>query len=1850
MNRLTTSKWVRTALLISLSITAFGRYPEKCLAALGKTVEVAIPSIKEIVFANSADKKEYPIPFGKTVTLKAETSPVADLPLTWTTEKVTGYEGVKADLAEQSESTCTFTPGEKSDSGYIWVKAALTGFPDIHKKVKVQVGCSCAMGAGENMCAMPGAEEISLSSISVHLGLGKAADGLFAGDLTIDAESVSTDLAKPKSLEFSTIAGSSEVEALYDNGVIRQIAAPQTFVDVVATSDFSYEIRFYHPGDKGAKTDGFYTVNASATPMMVWRMENPDASVAVYNCFRLTKLENGSAKVYEYAWNAAEGEWSLSRGNGLVIESRTEVMDAGGDRVVTHTTKDAENVVSSVVQTTHHSYPWGEEIIRTVIDPAGAALTTTTEYYQGTGNDQIDGRIKSVINPDGSWTRYEYDSRGRTVKEVRPYLDVPITCAESEAVVTFSDYTLLDAGDINTTRYANSPRTVTETVLGHTVAKSYTAYLANDDLERIEVTERCTSPGAAYGDASNQRTIRTYYAEIPGAARSERLKTMVYTDGRQDTYTYEYGIYTPSADPTQPGTFLPGSGTDERVIVAHGTMAAPLGIPGKTTREISITGSTGEELLQESYIHTAGGYIRVSWTVNAHDELGRVIAAYTADGGVTESTWGCCGKDSETDRTGISRAFLYDDLKRVTSITRHGAPGQADIVTQYTYDASGRRLTEIVTAGDLSQVSTSVYDIAGRLDYTIDAAGFTTDYAYEQNGLATTVTRPGAITEITARYLDGRTKSVTGSGVIPRYYAYGVHADGTQWTQVYTGSLGGPMWEKTTTDLLSRTVKQEKPGYNGTEQSISVYDPAGRLVKTVITGQADTLYGYDELGNQVKSGLDLNASGALEEASTDRINASETLFIQADGHWWQETVQQVFAMDDSPGATTVATQRSRLTGLGGGLTAESIAMDIHGNQTISRATLDRATQTETRTVHYPDSDTNAVSVTVGGRLMSSTGKTGVTVTYGYDHLGRRTTATDPRTGVTTTHYNDNGQVDYVEDPATNRTTFGYDPVTGRKVSETNADGKITRFAYNDQGQVTHTWGDAVYPVQYIYDAYGRMSEMHTYRSGIWNTEAWPIALEGSADITRWRYHEASGFLEQKEDAAAKIVAYTYEAGGRLKTRTWARQADGQPIVTTYGYDPGTGELLTIDYSDNTPDIAFAYDRLGRQRTISDALGSRAFVYDDKLQLSTEILTGLFNRTITRTYAADEMVGRPTGFTIGTEYKVSYGYDHNGRFQYLGWNVLNNANMATHRYLEDSELLESVTNMTGQKVSYKYEPHRHLRTQVKNESGVTLISQYDYQYDALGRRESVRNSGSAFTVAAFNKFGYDDRNQVVESSRYLGADLEDVSNPVSTEQRQYDYDPIGNRNTATTAGAIATYTTNTLNQYIQVSGTPAQALGYDADGNLTDVTVDGVARKYTYNAENRLIAVEPELPIDGNKKVLFTYDFMGRRIRKAVYIFSSDSWLLNSEYLFLYDGWNMIEEITVVGAAEPSRYFVWGLDLSQSLQGAGGIGGLIAAIDGSLAYHYCYDGNGNVGQLVNAASGTIAAHYEYDPYGNLTNATGEQAGENPHRFSTKYFDQESNLYYYGYRYYSTEIGRWVSRDPVGERDGVNLYLFVSNNPTVFYDLLGLWDAGDHRRLTAIAFGRAEPSSGLDDYQVDISIFLQEANVSVDDDLLSDNRWHFNRDIDKNNENVENAIRLYKKLLTGQWKDMEEKIKEPNKENCQNALKIVGMLSHAWQDYYAHAIDINSDGSKETIRKIKGDPSAPGENIKPASWGYAGWKVLNIDTGEHGVSEPGSRAPDTQDRLTQAENYTKMKFREFLGIWVAPCKCYAKEVLR
>jgi RHS repeat-associated protein len=261
-------------------------------------------------------------------------------------------------------------------------------------------------------------------------------------------------------------------------------------------------------------------------------------------------------------------------------------------------------------------------------------------------------------------------------------------------------------------------------------------------------------------------------------------------------------------------------------------------------------------------------------------------------------------------------------------------------------------------------------------------------------------------------------------------------------------------------------------------------------------------------------------------------------------------------------------------------------------------------------------------------------------------------------------------------------------------------------------------------------------------------------------------------------------------------------------------------------------------------------------------------------------------------------------------------------------------------------------------------------------------------------------------------------------------------------------------TNTPDLVSTSSGTvyapPQQeVLVYDDDGNLVS---DG-RFNYTWNGENRLICAEEQVcPTNRTlRKVEYAYDHQGRMVWKVVSRRGAEaqSWEDEKATSYLWDSFNIIAETTFADSATNVTYNVWGLDLDGTLQGAGGVGGLLAVVsplplgegqgEGGTVYLPCYDANGNVMEYV-SSDGAIAAHREYDPFGGTVVATGD-ADSFTHWFSTKPLCKVTGLSEYQYRKYSPVLGRWLSRDPVEEQGGLNLCLFANNDTICSVDYLG-----------------------------------------------------------------------------------------------------------------------------------------------------------------------------------------------------------------
>jgi RHS repeat-associated protein len=202
----------------------------------------------------------------------------------------------------------------------------------------------------------------------------------------------------------------------------------------------------------------------------------------------------------------------------------------------------------------------------------------------------------------------------------------------------------------------------------------------------------------------------------------------------------------------------------------------------------------------------------------------------------------------------------------------------------------------------------------------------------------------------------------------------------------------------------------------------------------------------------------------------------------------------------------------------------------------------------------------------------------------------------------------------------------------------------------------------------------------------------------------------------------------------------------------------------------------------------------------------------------------------------------------------------------------------------------------------------------------------------------------------------------------------------------------------------------------------------------WDAENRLTEIA-----NATTRIVNTFDSQHRRVRKQVY---TDNTLV-TDAAYLYDGWNLVAETISDPQSKHTNFYIWGADRDGSMDSdSGGVGGLLAIIRDTTVYYPVMNHHGDVMALIDDSGSNIVARYEYDPWGVLLSATGPAVDACPFRWQTKYIDAETGLYYFGYRFFDSLTGRWLSRDPLEEDGGVNLYAFCGNDPVNGVDPLGL----------------------------------------------------------------------------------------------------------------------------------------------------------------------------------------------------------------
>ncbi|MDR3574548.1 MAG: RHS repeat-associated core domain-containing protein [Anaerolineaceae bacterium] len=1455
------------------------------------------------------------------------------------------------------------------------------------------------------------------------------------------------------------------------NPVIRQVMAPQALADIPAplTPD-GFVINFYFPSQiTGTNSAGLFLTNGTA-PFATWTITNPQPANLYHLQVTESTLADGLLKQWNYSYATNTGFWTMGTRAG--IQKNMTVTNLTSDTyMVINTLQYSNGPVAQETRATYQTFAWGVAPIRVETGPASSPKVTTYTYYDpatfGAGSITLK---ETVVHPDGSQEHYVgYEANGLPNDVQYSFGDnstgreITYTYSPGAAGVTGSG----DNGTYNPT----VPRRVIEFVEGTEVSRRYTVFPAAD----VRLDIQCTVQEADWNDAGNLTTTNRYYTSGPN---QYAIKSTIRPDGTMTVYEYvTNALYrtniTVTGQPDSTYAHIVDGVSNQVVLNQWGQMVSSAAWDVKSTLMLS----------QDIY----GNY----------DSFGRPQQVTHSDGTTETNVYACCGLNYTTDRDGVTTVILYDDDKRQYGYSKFYNNGTGNPISfQNSLDAAGRTLTSYRIGTDSSAITLgqSGYDTAGRLLAQTNALNGKTAYVETYDGttgglIRTTTYADGGI-KVEAFYQDRSLKSVTGTAVHGHGYGQGVE---------YVSELGGiycsyrvvtnlnadgsptAEWTKTYTDMAGRTVETL---YADGSYSQSFYNAIGQLAKQVDPDGVTTLYEHNAKGELTSTVTDLNQDDIIDSGSSGHDRITQTTNDVIYDATYSTTVSRsrnLVWLDGSSTGTLVSCTETATNGLDTWQTKYS-------DGSVSVTTHSHTVPGVSRTVTTTNVDnSHSVNIYSYGRLQSTARYDSIntqlsSLNYTYDSHGRQATVTDARNGATTYGYNDADQVTSVAAPLSETTTTAYDTML-RPYSVTQPDSTTIYSTYLLTEELGLQYGSRTYPVAYGYDYAGRMQKMTNWSD---------YAAHSGPRVTTWNYDSQRGWLTSKAYDDGHGPSYTYTPAGRLASRTWVRG-----VTTSYAYD-AAGSLTNILYSDTTPSVTNSYDRLGhltQQSTKDYQLNSTYNLAGELLaeSFSGGILNGL---SVTNNYDADlrrsklSVLNSPSSILAAT----TYGYDNASRLQTVDDG---NNDTATYSYVDNSPLVSQITfKQSGTTRMMTTKTYDHLNRLTGISSSSSFSSSFSYAYNTANQRTK-----DTLVDGSYWLYSYDNLGQMTGGNKYF-AD----GTAVPGQQFGYGFDDIGNRKQTTAGGngetRLANYTVNNLNQItardypgtndvvgvalatnaVTVNGQTAwrkgeyfwstvksnntaavqwegirvasgsftnngslyvpqtpEHFGYDADGNLTN---DG-RWAYVWDAENRLIQMTVNTNVGPQFQLTFAYDAKNRRIQKLVATNNGSIHVGQYTNKFVYDGWNLIAILNPQSSILQS--FMWGSDLSGSMQGAGGVGGLLEMNYYGSSTTNCFpafDGKGNVAALVNAADGTSLASYEYGPFGESIRMTGAMAKNDPFRFSTKYQDDESDLIYYCFRYYKPSTGTWPNRDPIFEKGGVNLYEFVSNSPVNAVDFLGL----------------------------------------------------------------------------------------------------------------------------------------------------------------------------------------------------------------
>ena len=1340
-----------------------------------------------------------------------------------------------------------------------------------------------------------------------------------------------------------------------------------------------------------------------------WEIVNVNGSASQVRLKKISRLNNVmSDETYTYA----DGDWTRFdniAGVGTQLTTYNDFADYGdGVKSETRITTDAAgNVLSSVTVQKSRIGECDNAVIRETYREESTGLGwkwSQADYWNDPAHSGRHGQPRLVWGNARAWKYMDYDENGHETLLVEQRGSAPIpsgspyvisnelynASALADAFVTVRDFTPL-SGDSGHQDDAARPRIETRYVVTNGVAaivgRTWTRYtrLNRDGYAAIKAeTWRAGAQGASAGDAGNSYSYKITYADTgvgtPLLMRNASAETLD-----------ENGVLTVNAYSLSDGVL---SQTSRRFFQSH---------EFPTYETVELNASYGTVLRRTTRLTDGNAIIADEQSI--YDSQNRLRSTTYLDGTSLTNAYSCCRLLWKRDREGrktlrsaqTGTDHLYNAMEDVW-LAGVSTNGQYR-VTQHFYDALGRETNTVVYVGTTPGEATEAAASDGKAYTTV-----TTYYPYGGSDYAVSTDERG---KVTIRRIDILGDCVeTGEAV----FTNGVEVVKTMSRSYFGGGMstrrewGGDKFtkERRFEDYAANGsrieyVVTESHDCGTVTNSVSTYDLLGRLVSSAVpcvtttpssSPFATTAYTYDGITTRLLSST--YTAGDIVRTTTYLYNDfGEQIGTILDGvtDRTDTTYAQISnewwkvetASVIGPTTNSLTITRIRLTGLSDSCRRHMVTL-VARDAPIAPlgGSPSSATATITETIASFDPATGIETETVTSSIAPTVIRRSL---HGI--------LLSEETGDTTNFsaYDALGRV----------------IVTSRQIGRDALVASVQSFDYSLVGDLlakhTYTNGTDIITETYAYDNLGNR-----------------IATIDALGNTIFKSYDAVGNVIA-EDGATYPVRQTYDTQGRRTSLSTTR--DGVTWdTTTWAYDAATGNCLLKTYTDNST-VTYTYtpDNLPLRTTYASGRW-KEYVYDSRRQVvaveysdgeiasfdhdaflneiafSNDVAAATLDRDAKNNCTNDTAV-------VGDEVKTTCRtFDAFCRLTGIDGTI--------YDYNADG-LLASISNAIAL-VEYAYTPDRldaGYSLTLSNGVVFTLSLLHDgYRRSLVTDISSVANGvgvGSlAYTYNALNRptarnndtFGYNARSEVTAAN-------------ISGVPAAYGYDEIGNS---------TNWAANCLNQYTQFS--------HDADGNMTqcgDWT-------YTYDAANRLKTVSS----NGVLLVTNFYDAKSRRVKKVT---------PEASTTFFYDGWNLIEERIAYtnGTSSTIRYF-WGKDLSGTLQGAGGIGGLLYLTIDGVPFVPSYDNIGNIIRYLDANGNTVA-QYTYDAFGATISQSGTMCDVFRHRFSAKYLDVECDMYYFDYRFYLPSIMRWLNRDPIEEDGGVNLYAFVRNAPSFSYDAFG-----------------------------------------------------------------------------------------------------------------------------------------------------------------------------------------------------------------